>query len=212
MDRLVARIVAASTLGIAGAPNTHAQTAVRFVVGELPGRAVHNDSYTLDLTSPADIAHARRLVALGQAAGAPIVTARIAAGNPDRANRNHAAPGAPAWSWRIVEFQGFSDVTIELIDGWPTFIEGDVSGWLANTRLNAPAGFGHIGFWNYTVTRELGPVCAADFDNDARRTIEDIFVYLAAWFAGEPRCDQDGTQGVTLDDLLLFINRWFAGC
>jgi hypothetical protein len=54
--------------------------------------------------------------------------------------------------------------------------------------------------------------CAADFDLDGAATIDDIFVYLNAWFAYDPRCDLDAGGSVTIDDLFLFLNRWFAGC
>ena len=48
-------------------------------------------------------------------------------------------------------------------DGWPTYIENDVAGWIDNTDGNGlgqpgGGGVGHIGFWNYTITAELtGP-------------------------------------------------------
>lgn len=120
---------------------------VYFLVGELPGQEIHNDSYVLRLDDPAHIAHARELISLGPAAGAPIVVASIAPG-VDGINRNYRAVGQPEWSWHVTEFQGFADMTIEILDGWPTYVEQDVPGWIANTN-------GTIGFWNYTVVEEL---------------------------------------------------------
>jgi hypothetical protein len=55
-------------------------------------------------------------------------------------------------------------------------------------------------------------VCVADFTCDGARTIDDIFVYINAWFTGNPRCDVDPVAGVSIDDLFVFINIWFAGC
>lgn len=55
-------------------------------------------------------------------------------------------------------------------------------------------------------------LCVADFDMSGARTIDDIFVYINAWFARDPRCDVDGIAGLTLDDLFVFLNRWFVGC
>ena len=48
------------------------------------------------------------------------------------------------------------DFTIEILDGWPGFVEQDVNGWIANTN-------GRVGFWTYTVVAELpAPVPALD--------------------------------------------------
>ena len=121
---------------------------VYFVVSEID--PVHGDSYILSLEDATDIAHARALIASGPAAGAPIVVAHIAAG-ADGINRNILAPGAPLWSWHVDAFDGFADMTAEILDGWPGFVEQDVDGWIANTN-------GYIGFWNYTVTAELPAV------------------------------------------------------
>ena len=124
---------------------------VYFVVSEVPGQVVHGDSYVLPLSDEADVAHARDLIARGpEAAGEPIVIAKIAAG-ADGINRNVTAPSEPLGSWHVTEFEGFSDITAEVLDGWPTFVEQDVPGWIANTN-------GAVGFWTYTVTAELpGP-------------------------------------------------------
>jgi len=192
----------AGTLGGVSAQATN----VRFVVGEMPGRVVHNDAYVIELSRPADIAHARALVAQGPSAGAALVVARIAAGG-DGINRNYAVATtpAPAWSWRVTDFVGFADVTIEILDGWPRYVEGDVAGWIQNTT-------GLVGFWNYTVTRELGPVCRADFDNDNQRTVADVFAFLSAWFGNDPRADLDQDGSRTVADIFAFLGLWFAGC
>lgn len=120
---------------------------VRFLVTELPGQSFHGDSYVLPISDPGAIAHARELVKQGTAAGATIAIARIAPG-ADGVNRDWLAPGAPPWSWHVTELIGYGDVSIEIYDGWPGYVESDVAGWIANTR-------GVIGFWNYTVTLEL---------------------------------------------------------
>ena len=142
---------------------------VYFLVSEIPGQAEHGDSFVLPLETEADIAHARDLVLRGpQAAGAPLVFADIVAG-ADNINRDILAPGKPAWSWHISNFGGFGDGGIELVDGWPTYIEQDVEAWINNTGggtvdndgdgvPDGNATTGKIGFWNYTVTKELiGP-------------------------------------------------------
>jgi hypothetical protein len=124
---------------------------VLFLVAEPAGAVFHGDSYVLPLEEPADIAHARDLIVLGPAAaGAPIAVARIAAG-ADGVNRDLLDAGEPPWSWHVTGFLGFADFAIEVLDGWPGYVEQDVDGWFANTN-------GQIGFWSYTVVAEIGPV------------------------------------------------------
>ena len=118
-----------------------------FLVTELANAVVHRDSFVVGLTNPVLIAHARALITQGLAAGSPIVFADISVGG-DGINRDLLKADAPAWSWHVTQVTGFGDLGIELLDGWPTFVEKDVQGWIKNTG-------GHIGFWNYTVTAEL---------------------------------------------------------
>ena len=83
---------------------------------------------------------------------------------------------------------------------------------------------GGIGEAIVRMTLELGDDCGADFDGGGTVTIDDIFVYLNAWFAGcdgtqppGPPCngrnaDFDGVGGVTINDIFAYLNAWFAGC
>lgn len=57
-----------------------------------------------------------------------------------------------------------------------------------------------------------GAFCFADFDRSGQSTIDDVFVFLNAWFAGDPRTDVDQTPGVGIDDFFVFIDGWFDGC
>jgi hypothetical protein len=121
---------------------------VYFQVAELPGHETHHDSFLLPLSDPADIAHARDLISLGpELSGQTIVFADIAAGT-DGINRDLLAADQHLWSWHVTQFNGFGDTGIELLDGWPSFVQQDVTGWIQNTG-------GKIGFWNYTVVSEL---------------------------------------------------------
>lgn len=67
------------------------------------------------------------------------------------------------------------------------------------------------------------PPCAADFDGSGSSSIDDLFIYLNAWFSscdgtqpGAPcngrNADMNAAGGVTIDDLFIFLNAWFAGC
>jgi len=180
---------------------------VRFVVSEFPDRVFRHDAYTLELTRAADIAHARDLIARGVDAGQPLVVARIVPGG-DGINRNHGVAGAPLWSWHIDRFDSFADVTIEILDGWPSYVESDIPGWIDNTG-------GYIGFWSYTVTAELPgmtPSCPADFNRSGTVTMQDVFDFLAAYFGNDPRADFNTSGAITVQDIFDFLAAWFAGC
>jgi hypothetical protein len=145
-------IAALLTLTVGQAAPALATTAL-FLVAENPALidpCVECDSFVLPLSNPADVEAARNIIELGGATPPGvgyIATARIAAG-ADGINRDLLAPGEPAWSWHVTEFEGFVESTIELVDGNPTLVEADVMGWIDNTD-------GAIGFWTYTVVEEL---------------------------------------------------------
>jgi hypothetical protein len=142
----VAFLVGLAAITVAGRPASAGVT--YFEVAEPAGRATHHDSYVLPLTRPDDVQHARDLIARGpEEAGASIVFAGIAPG-ADGINRNLLAPAQPEWSWHVTDFNGFGDLGIELLDGWPTHVEQHVSQWMQETK-------GEVGFWSYTIVREL---------------------------------------------------------
>ncbi len=141
---------ALALLGLAGVADTAGAAPIAFLVAEPPGSVVHGDSYVLVLQDPADVDHARALAQQGPAAGAPIAVARIVPGG-DGQNRDLRAPGEPPWSWHVTDFEGFADITTEVCDGWPGYVEQDVAGWIANTN-------GTVCFWRYTVVEELPEV------------------------------------------------------
>ncbi len=120
-----------------------------FLVGEISDRVFYNDSYVLPLSKPEDIDYARYLITrneLGFVEGdKTIVVANLGPGR-DGVNRDYLDPTFREWSWHVTEFLAFGQITAEILDGWPTGVEeGHVGG---------PT----IGFWHYTVVRELGPV------------------------------------------------------
>jgi hypothetical protein len=56
------------------------------------------------------------------------------------------------------------------------------------------------------------PCCKADFNRNGTIEIQDIFDFLNAWFASDPRCDINASGGVEIQDIFDFLNAWFAGC
>ena len=53
---------------------------------------------------------------------------------------------------------------------------------------------------------------AADFNGDGAATVQDIFDFLAAWFASDARADFNGAGGISVQDIFDFLGVWFAGC
>jgi hypothetical protein len=166
---------------------------IRFLVGEV-GEPFHRDSYVLPLSDANAIAHARKLIALGPEAGPPIVVARIAEG-VNGINRDYLAAGSPPWSWHLTEFIGFADFTVEILDGWPTYVEEDVDGWIENTDAT-------IGFWQYSVIAELA---SGDYDADLDVDSNDYQVWRAG-FGGtvDVSADGNGNGVVDLSDYLVW--------
>ncbi len=54
--------------------------------------------------------------------------------------------------------------------------------------------------------------CPADFNCSGSLSINDIFDFLSAWFASDPRADFNGVNGLGIQDIFDFLAAWFAGC
>jgi hypothetical protein len=171
------RLIAASLLLVVCSISIQADT-VYFLVSDF-NPADRTDGYVLPLTDPNDIAHARDLIANGPGVGRPLVVAHIACG-ADNINRNFYSPTLNAWNWHITSFSGFADMTIEILDGNPNFVNRDCL--TAGTTMSA------IGFWSYTVVAELGQnpkPWMADLNLDALVNMNDWFVLSSYyWYGG----------------------------
>lgn len=121
---------------------------VYFLVAET--NPVHGDSFILPLKSESDIDQARQMILDGES---PIIVASISRNDNDHYSLNKDIPNNRKWSWHITEFLGFADNTIEILDGWPEYVEENYSDWVKTTK--GDDGKGRIGFWNYTLVREV---------------------------------------------------------
>jgi len=74
-----------------------------------------------------------------------------------------------------------------------------------------------------SVVGECGaPACRANFNGVNGVTVQDIFDFLGAWFAGctaggagacqYGSADFNGVSGLTVQDIFDFLSAWFAGC
>lgn len=65
-----------------------------------------------------------------------------------------------------------------------------------------------------TANNSSTPCCYADFDKANGVAIDDLFLYLNAYFTSSPwaKIGGDGTATPTIDDLFKYINAYFTGC
>jgi hypothetical protein len=122
---------------------------VYFLVAETtPGRG---DSFIIGLTDENEIEAARDIIETGQSkivfAEISPITDRSRQGNFDLQNNKRR------WSWYVSKFVEFTDVTAEIYDGYPTYVEEHYDEFVATTK--GDNGKGRIGFWTYTVSREV---------------------------------------------------------
>ncbi len=54
--------------------------------------------------------------------------------------------------------------------------------------------------------------CPANFNGVGGLSVQDIFDFLGAWFAGNPSANFNGVNGITVQDIFDFLAAWFAGC
>jgi len=61
-------------------------------------------------------------------------------------------------------------------------------------------------------TATLPPACPADFNGEGGLSVQDIFDFLAAYFANDPLANFNGVGGITVQDIFDFLAAYFAGC
>ncbi len=54
--------------------------------------------------------------------------------------------------------------------------------------------------------------CLPDFDCNGLVNVQDIFAFLSAWFASDPRSDYNLSGVSDVQDIFDFLSSWFAGC
>ncbi len=81
--------------------------------------------------------------------------------------------------------------------------------YLSNSRT-----FTDMNAWPvlYITAIASAPACPADFNGVGGLNVQDIFDYLAAWFAGAPAADFNHVGGLNVQDIFDFLAAWFAGC
>jgi hypothetical protein len=64
----------------------------------------------------------------------------------------------------------------------------------------------------YDVPFKLFAFCPADYNKSHTVTVQDIFDFLAGWFAGNPSADFNGVNGLSVQDIFDFLSAWFGAC
>ncbi len=54
--------------------------------------------------------------------------------------------------------------------------------------------------------------CMADFNNSGAVSLDDLFAFLEAYFAGQSAADVNGVGGVSVEDVFAFLAGWVRGC
>lgn len=56
------------------------------------------------------------------------------------------------------------------------------------------------------------PCCKGDFNQSGSVTVQDVFDFLVAYFAGDLSADTNGQDGVTVGDIFAFLVAYFGEC
>jgi hypothetical protein len=104
----------------------------------------------------------------------------------------------------------WEDLSLLLTGSWSSTVASNIWGdatttYISGYGVNNATGLVEALLWTYTH-------CPSDFDGDHSATVADIFAYLSAWFAGDPRTDFNGDGVVDVADIFAFLASWFAGC
>ncbi len=126
---------------------------VYFLVAEYMNRE-KGDSYILPLSDTNDIQTAREILANPDQVPDRIVVAKIVRQEANATLKNKDLLQNITWSWSVSEFLGFAGSTIEILDGNPSTVEEDIEFWFQNTSNSGDFG---IGFWSYSIVREVDP-------------------------------------------------------
>lgn len=125
---------------------------IYFQVSETGTNKIHNDSYILPIakSDTSNLRIARALINEFENTSTRIIVGKIKKGKTPCDFLNKDLVGGKIWSWHVSEFNGFAELSTEVCDAWPTYIENNLDTWISELD-------GDICFWGYTVTKEIQP-------------------------------------------------------
>jgi len=112
---------------------------------------------------------------------------------------------------------GSAIILADGITAWGSTISGAGSDRLGIAQLR-PQDAGH---YFCEVTSNCGArisqfielvICLADYNCTGTITVQDIFDFLADYFAGAPKADVNGSGTLTVQDIFDFLSAYFSGC
>jgi ELWxxDGT repeat protein len=108
--------------------------------------------------------------------------------------------------WTTDGTAGGTQLVYDLQSTGPGGLAGGLSAVVVNSRLYFGGDDGQTGPQRWVLD-----TCPADFDNDGRVLVQDVFAYLVAYFDGVDRADFNRTDGVSIQDLFDWLSEFFAG-
>ena len=82
----------------------------------------------------------------------------------------------------------------------------------ARVRILARDAEGRTGGDTSEADFAINGTCRADFNNSLTVSVQDVFDFLAAYFAADPRADFNDMAGITVQDIFDFLAAYFSGC
>ena len=144
------------------------------------------------------------------------------------------AAGTPTYQWQretatVGVFTNLSNGSTNSWDGNIPGVGGIISGATtgtlniaADTAASKVLSYAHAIRFQAVVTGGCGAavtsnpaqisLCLADYNCSHTVEIQDIFDFLAGFFAQDNRADFDHLNGITVSDIFSFLGAWFAGC
>ena len=117
---------------------------IYFQVSETGTNKIHNDSYILPIakSDTSNLRIARALINEFENTTTRIIVGKIKKGKTPCDFLNKDLVGGKIWSWHVSEFNGFAELSTEVCDAWPTYIENNLDTWMSELD-------GDICFWGY---------------------------------------------------------------
>lgn len=97
-------------------------------------------------------------------------------------------------------------------DGQQTYLLPNYFSRTARIRVVARDAEGRTAAAMSSADFTIAGTCRADINNSQSLTVQDIFDYLAVYFAQSPQADINDSGAVTVQDLFEFLAAYFAGC